>query len=460
MTTDRTAGHYAVFDADGELAGEEAEQSERLQRTSEHLTRGLAHLAGSVTTRAHSHPSDHWELVLEGCDQTYRHVSEQICVVELKVAGGRKISHDLIKEIRSSFGEKLQNYQELGADLPISLAEYWSPSETSDPLFGNRRGADALLGTDYLRQRQDASGNGVNVVVVDQGVDKELVRRLGGTFGGGWTKPSLRNPGETKGGHGAMLVRNVLSIAPNVTIFDCPAVPEEIGNVRRFLSEIHAAYSHMLGGIAHLRSVDPGKWGGPWVFLNAWATFNRGTEQPPGDYTNNPDHQFNKLISRTVSSGFDVVFAAGNCGQFQSSRKCGNCDQGPGHSILGANSHPRVLSVGAVRVDGMWLGYSSQGPGQSKMARHKPDLCAPSQFHETDDAYTGSTGTSAASALAAGVVAALRTRWDASALPPDELKMLLMLTARRREGQEWNRQLGNGILDSAAAFDEAARRKP
>jgi subtilisin family serine protease len=94
------------------------------------------------------------------------------------------------------------------------------------------------------------------------------------------------------------------------------------------------------------------------------------------------------------------------------------------------------------------------------MARHKPDLCAPSQFHETDDAYTGSTGTSAASALAAGVVAALRTRWDASALPPDELKMLLMLTARRREGQEWNRQLGNGILDAAAAFDEAARRKP
>ena len=73
----------------------------------------------------------------------------------------------------------------------------------------------------------------------------------------------------TKGGHGAMLVRNVLSVAHKATIFDCPLVPEEVGNIRTFLSQVHAAYSHMLGGIAHLRQQDPQKWGGPWIFLNA-----------------------------------------------------------------------------------------------------------------------------------------------------------------------------------------------
>jgi len=264
----------------------------------------------------------------------------------------------------------------------------------------------------------------------------------------------------TSGGHGAMLVRNVLSVAQKATIFDCPLVPNEVGDLRAFLSRIHAAYLHVLGGIAHLRQKDPAKWGRPWVFLNAWATFDRGRESPAGDYTNNPNHPFNRVIERAVDSGFDVVFAAGNCGQFDPDLECGSCDQGPGHSILGANSHPRVLSVGAVRPDGLWLGYSSQGPGQPRLSLYKPDLCAASQFCEVEDAYTINTGTSAASALAAGVVALLRTRWHAGVLSPDELRMLLTMTARRDAGREWNGRLGNGILNAAAAFDEAARRMP
>jgi subtilisin family serine protease len=460
MTAGRTSGHYVVFEADGELAGLHKTAADKLREASEgYLRVGLSGLPDNVTARVRSHPSEDWELVLHHSGHRHGHVSEKVCAVELAIASGRRISHDDVGGIRACLRESLKDYQELGSDLPISLAEYWSPSEAIDPLFGNRRDARRLLGADYLRQQEGASGKGVNVVVVDQGVDKELVGRLGGNFGGGWTKPGMAQPGATKGGHGAMLVSNVLSIAPKATIFDCPAVPEEIANIRRFLSHAHAAYSHMLAGIAHLRELDPGKWSGPWILLNAWATFSRGTEHPAGDYTNNPDHPFNRMIDRTVDSGVDVIFAAGNCGQFQSSRRCGSCDQGPGHSILGANSHPKVLSVGAVRVDGLWLGYSSQGPGQPKLARHKPDLCAPSQFREMDDSYTSNTGTSAASALAAGVVAALRTTCHTSALPPDELKMLLIKTARRTQGTKWNRQLGNGILDAAAAFDEAASRK-
>jgi subtilisin family serine protease len=126
-----------------------------------------------------------------------------------------------------------------------------------------------------------------------------------------------------------------------------------------------------------------------------------------------------------------------------------------------------VLTFGAVRSDGMWLGYSSQGPGQSRLdtpapgqpnhAHDKPDLCVPSQFSENDDAFTVNTGTSAACALATGVVAALRSKWRAGHEPqpsPDELKDLLIRTARKTNGQYWDGRFGHGILDAKAAYVE------
>ena len=60
----------------------------------------------------------------------------------------------------------------------------------------------------------------------------------------------------------------------------------------------------------------------------------------------------------------DVVFAAGNCGEFCPAPRCGKVDRVPGHSIWGANSSSAVITAGAVLTNEMWLGYSSQGPGQ------------------------------------------------------------------------------------------------
>jgi subtilisin family serine protease len=84
----------------------------------------------------------------------------------------------------------------------------------------------------------------------------------------------------------------------------------------------------------------------------------------------------------------------------------------------------------------------------------KPDVCAPSQFHETDDAYTTNGGTSAACALSAGVIAALRSnpKWNPTAVPPERLKKVLNETARKTDGPNWNNRLGNGILNAEAAF--------
>ena len=122
-----------------------------------------------------------------------------------------------------------------------------------------------------------------------------------------------------------------------------------------------------------------------------------------------------------------------------------------------------VLTVGAVRTDKLWLGYSGQGPGITpmagipaipgtpSMAHDKPDLCAPSQFENEDDARPN-TGTSAACGLAAGAVALLRTRWPCSAVGPAALRNLMRNTAVQPYGAAgWRDRTGYGILDVAGA---------
>ena len=118
----------------------------------------------------------------------------------------------------------------------------------------------------------------------------------------------------------------------------------------------------------------------------------------------------------------------------------------------------------SVRADDMWLGYSSQGPGQPRLGADKPDFCATSQFREDDDAFSINTGTSAACGLTAGIVAALRSRWDSATVSPHHLKQALNQTARKPVGVKWTNdlkhRLGHGVLDARAAFDALKNQYP
>ena len=93
---------------------------------------------------------------------------------------------------------------------------------------------------------------------------------------------------------------------------------------------------------------------------------------------------------------------------------------------------------------------------------HKPDLCAPSGFHEDDDSALLNTGTSAAAAVAAGVVAALRSFEHFRGAPyvaPAEMRDLLRESARREQGQDWDPRLGYGVIDCQRALAELKRRR-
>jgi subtilisin family serine protease len=399
-------------------------------------------------------PSSNWSL--EGVDKL-------IISIKLSSDGGTSDSLEPVA---------LDTKTAAFANVPIAVADHWCPIG-QDLLFGTRRDARKLIGADALKTAS-LSGKGVNVVIIDQGLNKEWIDKNFGPdrYKGGWPfiphgkdpRPK-RLPGETSvddAQHGLMIARNVLDIAPEASLFDLPLVPPRIHDIHTYLCEAHAAYVRMLKDIR--RS------GGNWVLVNAWAVFDRQSERPPGGYTENRCtgsfklHEFTQEVSDAIDSNVDVLFCAGNCGQFCPDGRCSPNDNGPGRSIWGANSFHRVLTVGAVRTDGTWIGYSSQGPGQPKLGpadaqeNQKPDFCVPSGFTEDHDAHAVNRGTSAATGIAAGLVAALRSKWDARTIKPERLKTVLNATARRPVSPSWDPRLGNGIIDIPAVLKKLKAR--
>ena len=389
-------------------------------------------------------------------------------VVALDVLGDdNRSARNVVDAIIKAVQAKSTTFVGDSPDLPFAATDHWCIGEASEPFFADRSAAERLLNIDLLRLQTQTDGQGVNVVIVDQGLDRQA---LGNSYGDGWTVGSAYpgnprpQPGTVRRPHGMMIAHNVLKVAPRVKLFDMPLAPvAKISNIPAFLSLADAAFRQMLFDIAIWRL---GRFPGPWILVNPWGIYDRRSEYPLGGYTENPFSLFNLLVAVAVLQDIDVVFAAGNCGQFCPDNRCGERDRGPAHSIWGANSLEPVLTVGAVRADDMWLGYSSQGPGQPRLAlgAEKPDLCAASQFCEDDDAFSINSGTSAACGLAGGVVAALRSRWDTGSVPPRRLKQILNQTARRPVGVPWGRslreRLGHGVLDAKEVFDELASLYP
>lgn len=347
-------------------------------------------------------------------------------------------------------------FDEVVSDLRLSPALHWSPGRGEGDEFSTLDQARALIRAEALADRK-LDGRGVKVVVIDQGV---AAGRLvdPSRFAGGWFKPGGPVPGtaDRTNTHGTMIARIIQEIAPQALIFDCPLIPPRIlGNLPAFLSDAFGAITSITRDIRILGKLDP-RFDGRWVLVNAWSIYDARGETVPGEYTKNPYHWVACAIDAAAPHAA-IVFAAGNCGEFGPDSRCAPRLIGPGRSILGANSLASVLTVGAVRADGIWAGYSSQGPGQFAQylghPQQKPDLAAPSHFRTPDAPSPRATGSSAASAVAAGVVAALRTGWHDSDVPNETLFGHLRKGARQmRDPQDWNLRTGHGVIDCAATI--------
>lgn len=359
-----------------------------------------------------------------------------------------------------------------GADLGVGGADHWSPGTNSLDAFSTLAHAKQTVAAGALTAHNPSLlGRGVNVVIIDQGLDAASIPA--NNWGGGldWIPGPASTPilagTAPRTSHGMMIARTILALAPAAVLYDVPLIPaERIASVKDFFSGVSSAqaiFIELEKEILKRRAqnpIDP-QHRGPWIFVNAWAIFDRATEAFPGDYTENNNtslggHPLIAQIRRMVAQlDFDFVFAAGNCGDFDASPRCGERDRGPGSSIWGANALSEVITAGAVSSAETWIGYSSQGPGPSAhLEAHKPDLCAPSNFRDDRDAAAVNSGTSTACAMTAGVVAALRSnpKWNQILVPPAKMHAALISGARKTQWAGWNERLGNGILDADATI--------
>jgi subtilisin family serine protease len=394
---------------------------------------------------------------------------------------------------------------EVVADPYISAADTWTRYAPGAAIFGERRHGLRLIGAGA--EGSDLTlGRGVHVVILDIGVNREWLKAhrkrcypdLGEMNGdrdhlGGWSRYK-RVPGASTdwfdpgdgprggGGHAHMIARNILSVAPAATIWDVPLLADELPGPSQ-ISVAEALCYNIYRDIT--RGYKPGasdEWGnrvglpeGPWILVNAWSVLDPmrvwgGFGRRWRSYFADANHYFIKDMARLSRHGIDVVFAAGNCGAPSAMPRCSEAATGAGLSIHGVNAHACVLTVGAVRVDGVPMGHSAQGPGTLTTSHagcadreddfyNKPDICAPSHFREDGDGYTTNTGTSAACGIAAGMLAALRSVEVAGKRrsPPEMRKLLREAASHPYRG--WHPRYGWGIPNLAKALS-AARIAP
>lgn len=362
---------------------------------------------------------------------------------------------------------------------------------------------------DGARQRWNVDGRDVVVAVLDTGIDKEHevfeperyvggydatvpTGRIGGELLGGqastWTPLNERDPEddycqgaallpsqETTCGHGTHVASIAFGSDPNET-YTGMAPGAKFLDVKVFAN--HSTAVGLEGGVEVL----PYGWGS-YVLegMEFVERYNRGDShlgdpgrdqvevalmafgetEPDPDGTSVLAHAANRL----VATGVNVVAAGGNCGPQGS--QCSE-NNGRNDTVVAPGTAQRVITVGSMMHNGTVdfadesvSGFSSRGPngGERKpnvMAYGEPIMAAqaePSMDEEASNGYRNGTGTSQAAAQVAGIVA-LILQVDRD-LEPEEVKAVLLATARDTGPTGWDPAHGHGVVNALFAVGVA-----
>lgn len=278
------------------------------------------------------------------------------------------------------------------------------------PPMGTDADVERLLCVPQMhRLRMD--GTGVLIAIVDTGFNLSYLAAHGKPItldaARSWVPSAGMVPGDAPVSHGTMCAFDAAIAAPRATFLDIQLLRSSAtGPTPMFgvLSDAVRAYSHLCNIMTAPRR--PGE-NRSMVVSNSWGMFHPSWDFPvgdPGNYSDNPNHPFNRIVSALEHVGADILFAAGNCG---SNCPDGRCQNVTANAIYGANGHPAVLTIAGVDVTKTRVGYSTQGPG--RLSRDKPDLCGYTHF-QGSGVYSADGGTSAATPVVAGVVAAVRSK--------------------------------------------------
>lgn len=320
----------------------------------------------------------------------------------------------------------------------------------------------AKLNTAALHGR-GLDGSGVALAIVDTGINLQfLKKKMNRTprfdAANSWLAPGNPNlPGQNPADHGTMCAYDALIAAPEASLLDYPVLSASSpgGNVTgRTLSVAVQAFAHLIAFWSVAFAPGGAHQYDGLVVNNSWGIYHPSWDFPsthPGRYVDNPDHPFQGIVSLLADAGADIIFAAGNCG---SPCADGRCQGRTAGTIMGVNANPNVLTLAGCDTNDLRVGYSSRGPSIAGLYQQKPDLTAYTHFLGSEVFGKGSpdNGTSTASPVAAGCVAALRTKVSAVNVPPVNLFKQLRVTARPvGGGPGWNPEYGHGIIDPDAA---------
>jgi hypothetical protein len=328
---------------------------------------------------------------------------------------------------------------------------------------GSDADVERLLGVPALaRCRMD--GSGVTVAIVDTGVNIEYLRARGKTprfdRDRSWGPRAGMPLGAMPVHHGTMVAYDVCIAAPRCTLIDVPLLGSTAAGGSRMeglLSDAVRAYRHLLTLMQGPRR--PGE-NASLVVNNSWGMFQPSWDYPvghPGNYSDNPAHPFNRIVATLAAAGADILFAAGNCGAECPDGRCGGITA---RAIYGANGHPDVLCVAGVDVLKQRVGYSSAGPG--RLAPQKPDVSGYTHFRGSG-VWAADGGTSAATPVVAGVIAAVRCARPyvaaVSSTHPAAIRALVTGTAEDRGEGGFDYQYGWGIVSGDALRARVCRQK-
>lgn len=304
-------------------------------------------------------------------------------------------------------------------------------------------------------QEEGFNGSGVYVCMVDTGFNLDFLRNRGLNPDFNSVLSSTSNPRLVPGNvptqsfsHGTMCAFNVCLSATRCTLIDSAVVYGNKYNVTTLVSDVIKVYSSIFKWIEDFEL--EGKNKPSLVINNSWG-IGRWRDFPnvKAIRIDSKTHLFNRQIQDLEEAGVDILFAAGNEGEVNS-------------SIYASNSHPQALCVGGVRIDNQQrLSYSSQGPGS--LADKKPDLCTYAHFlgSEAKNSQTADSGTSTACAVASGIVAAIRTLCPSSILSPGELRQILCDTARHPNSTDsgyFDHSYGYGLINVEGVLDTLRQR--
>lgn len=294
----------------------------------------------------------------------------------------------------------------------------------------------AALGVEAMLLAGGGRGRGIGVGILDEGFDGTIY-----PVAGGFAQPGAQPPGAAPiTSHGSMCAADVLVAAPEADLLDYPflGIPSSGGALRMFQALLD----------------ERRRTGRPHVANNSYGFVGVPSRtQFPNHEIFDLNHPLHRKVREVVASGVTVLFAAGNCGVQCPSPKCHSSGIGPGRSIHASNSLAEVITVAAVNAAGTRVGYSSQGPGMFEL--QKPDIsCVTHLFGNFGPGRPagGTTndfdnGTSAATPVAAGVVAALLS--GAPLLTPGQIKRALIESTK---SATWNPDTGFGAVHAARAW--------